>query len=38
MGAGAYRRQPRSLYGGSHNLLPTRCRRFGIDTTFVDPA
>jgi O-acetylhomoserine (thiol)-lyase len=27
----------RSLYGGSHNLLNYTLRRFGIDTTFVDP-
>jgi O-acetylhomoserine (thiol)-lyase len=27
----------RSLYGGSHNLLDYTLRRFGIDTTFVDP-
>ena len=27
----------RSIYGGSHNLLDYTLRRFGIDTTFVDP-
>lgn len=27
----------RSIYGGSHNLLDYTMRRFGIDTTFVDP-
>jgi O-acetylhomoserine (thiol)-lyase len=27
----------RSLYGGSHNLLGYTLKRFGIDTTFVDP-
>ena len=27
----------RSLYGGSHNLLDYTLRRFGINTTFVDP-
>ena len=27
----------RSLYGGSHNLLNYTLRRFGVDTTFVDP-
>lgn len=26
-----------SLYGGSHNLLDYTLRRFGIDTTFVNP-
>jgi O-acetylhomoserine (thiol)-lyase len=26
-----------SLYGGSHNLLGYTLKRFGIDTTFVDP-
>jgi O-acetylhomoserine (thiol)-lyase len=28
----------RSLYGGSHNLLSYTLPRFGIETTFVDPA
>jgi O-acetylhomoserine (thiol)-lyase len=27
----------RSLYGGSHNLLGYTLKRFGIETTFVDP-
>lgn len=27
----------RALYGGSHNLLDYTLRRFGIETTFVDP-
>ncbi len=27
----------RSIYGGTHNLLDYTLRRFGIDTTFVDP-
>jgi len=27
----------RAIYGGSHNLLHYTLRRFGIDTTFVDP-
>jgi O-acetylhomoserine (thiol)-lyase len=27
----------RSLYGGTHNLLNYTLRRFGIDTSFVDP-
>ncbi|HEY5644486.1 MAG TPA: O-acetylhomoserine aminocarboxypropyltransferase [Pseudomonadales bacterium] len=27
----------RSLYGGTHNLLAYTLRRFGIETTFVDP-
>ena len=28
----------RHLYGGSHNQLAISLRRFGIETTFVDPA
>jgi O-acetylhomoserine/O-acetylserine sulfhydrylase-like pyridoxal-dependent enzyme len=28
----------RSIYGGSHNLLDYTLRRFGIDTTIVDPS
>jgi O-acetylhomoserine (thiol)-lyase len=28
----------RHLYGGSHNQLSITLRRFGIETTFVDPA
>jgi len=27
----------RSLYGGTHNLLSYTLRRFGVETTFVDP-
>ena len=27
----------RSLYGGTHNLLEYTLKRFGIETTFVDP-
>ena len=27
----------RSLYGGTHNLLDYTLKRFGIETTFVDP-
>jgi O-acetylhomoserine (thiol)-lyase len=27
----------RSIYGGTHNLLDYTLRRFGIETTFVDP-
>jgi O-acetylhomoserine (thiol)-lyase len=27
----------RSIYGGTHNLLEYTLRRFGIETTFVDP-
>ena len=37
MGAGSHIVASRSLYGGSHNLLHYTLRRFGIDTTFVDP-
>ncbi|MFN8915113.1 MAG: O-acetylhomoserine aminocarboxypropyltransferase [Betaproteobacteria bacterium] len=37
MGAGGHIVASRSLYGGSHNLLDYTLRRFGIDTTFVDP-
>jgi O-acetylhomoserine (thiol)-lyase len=36
-GAGCHVVASRSLYGGSHNLLHYTLRRFGIDTTFVDP-
>ncbi len=28
----------RSIYGGTHNLLDYTLRRFGIETTFVDPS
>ena len=37
MGAGAHIVASNSLYGGSHNLLGYTLKRFGIDTTFVDP-
>ena len=36
-GAGSHIVSSRSLYGGSHNLLHYTLRRFGIDTTFIDP-
>jgi len=36
-GAGSQVVASRSLYGGSHNLLHHTLRRFGIETTFVDP-
>ena len=36
-GAGSHVVASRALYGGSHNLLAYTMRRFGIDTTFVDP-
>jgi O-acetylhomoserine (thiol)-lyase len=36
-GAGNHIVASRALYGGSHNLLHYTLRRFGIDTTFVDP-
>lgn len=36
-GAGSHVLASRSLYGGSHNLLDYTMRRFGIETTFVDP-
>ena len=37
MGAGGHIVASNSLYGGSHNLLGYTLKRFGIDTTFVDP-
>jgi O-acetylhomoserine/O-acetylserine sulfhydrylase-like pyridoxal-dependent enzyme len=37
MGAGGHIVASRALYGGSHNLLAYTLKRFGIDTTFVDP-
>jgi O-acetylhomoserine (thiol)-lyase len=37
MGAGSHIVASRALYGGSHNLLHYTLKRFGIDTTFVDP-
>lgn len=36
-GAGAHVVASRALYGGSHNLLHYTMRRFGVETTFVDP-
>ena len=37
MGAGAHIVASTALYGGSQNLLHYTLRRFGIDTTFVQP-
>ena len=37
MGAGSHIVASAALYGGSHNLLHYTLRRFGIDTTFVQP-
>ncbi|MFM1908310.1 MAG: hypothetical protein RLZZ591_1987 [Pseudomonadota bacterium] len=37
MGAGSHIVASTALYGGSHNLLHYTLRRFGIDTTFVQP-
>ena len=37
-GAGSHIVASRALYGGSHNLLHYTLRRFGIETTFVDPS
>ncbi len=37
MGAGDHIVSSRSLYGGTHNLLEYTLKRFGIETTFVDP-
>lgn len=36
-GAGSHIVASRSLYGGTHNLLTYTLKRFGIETTFVDP-
>jgi O-acetylhomoserine (thiol)-lyase len=36
-GAGSHIVASRALYGGSQNLLAYTMRRFGIETTFVDP-
>ncbi|MFO1320027.1 MAG: O-acetylhomoserine aminocarboxypropyltransferase [Burkholderiales bacterium] len=36
-GAGSHIVASRSLYGGSHNLLHFTLRRFGIETSFVNP-
>ncbi len=35
--AGSHIVASRALYGGSHNLLHYTLRRFGIETSFVDP-
>jgi O-acetylhomoserine (thiol)-lyase len=37
MGAGSHIVASTALYGGSHNLLAYTLKRFGIDTTFVQP-
>jgi O-acetylhomoserine (thiol)-lyase len=37
MGAGGHIVASTALYGGSHNLLHYTLRRFGIETSFVDP-
>ncbi len=37
MGAGGHIVASRALYGGSHNLLAYTLKRFGIETSFVDP-
>ena len=37
VGAGGHIVASRALYGGSHNLLAHTLRRFGVETTFVDP-
>lgn len=37
LGAGDHIVASRSIYGGTHNLLDYTLRRFGIETTFVDP-
>lgn len=36
-GAGSHVVASRAIYGGSQNLLAYTMKRFGIDTTFVDP-
>ena len=36
-GAGSHIVASRALYGGSHKLLAYTLKRFGVDTTFVDP-
>ncbi|OON63156.1 O-acetylhomoserine aminocarboxypropyltransferase [Massilia sp. KIM] len=36
-GAGSHIVASRALYGGSHNLLAYTLRRFGVETSFVDP-
>ena len=37
MGAGEHVVASGSLYGGSHNLLAYTLKRFGIETTFINP-
>lgn len=37
-GSGSHLVASRSLYGGSHNLLHYTLKRFGIETSFVDPS
>jgi len=37
MGAGGHIVASNSLYGGSHNLLGYTLKRFGINTSFIDP-
>src|SRR5205809_6743327 len=37
MGAGCHIVASGSLYGGSHNLLAYTMKRFGIETSFVQP-
>ncbi len=37
MGAGGHIVASNSLYGGSHNLLGYTLKRFGIETTFINP-
>src|SRR5499427_10961754 len=37
MGSGSHIVASGALYGGSHNLLAYTLKRFGIETTFVDP-
>jgi O-acetylhomoserine (thiol)-lyase len=36
-GAGSHIVASAALYGGSHNLLAYTLKRFGVETTFVDP-
>jgi O-acetylhomoserine (thiol)-lyase len=36
-GAGSHIVASRALYGGSHNMLAYTMKRFGVETTFVDP-
>jgi O-acetylhomoserine (thiol)-lyase len=36
-GAGSHIVASRAVYGGSHNLLAYTLKRFGIETSFVDP-